>query len=289
MTEREEANREAPAALPWASVEPHGSLLQQPEPGALLFKIVRVRYLIDMLQKSYLHFQRVDAYRDDTADSEQLPLDRTTGAGISFEKAPDFTLERYYDTARARTYACCFSQEHSPDLWKNYASEQDAVCLVFDFDKLRERLNATLQATLDNHGLLVQGENTFRQIFSINYGIVEYVDRQTHALHPVRIANPIEFTFLKEKARYANEKEMRVALSALGIGQFVLTNGAAMEFPSTLQMHFDFRDAFSAGVIMELRCPPEFVDAYHLDTLRSEMANLGIMTTGASTSPLGWR
>ena len=102
---------------------------------------------------------------------------------------------------------------------------------MFDFEKLRQRLNASMQASLDNHGLLMHGENCFRQIFSINYGVVEYVDRQAHALHPVRIANPIQFTFLKDKGRYASEKELRVALSALGIGQFVLNNGARMEFP----------------------------------------------------------
>ena len=62
------------------------------------------------------------------------------------------------------------------------------MCLVFDFEKLRQRLNASMQASLDNHGLLIHGENCFRQIFSINYGIVEYVDKQTHALQPVRIA-----------------------------------------------------------------------------------------------------
>jgi hypothetical protein len=140
-------------------------------------------------------------------------------------------------------------------------------------------LNATLQATLDNHGLLMQGENAFLQIFSINYGIVEYVDRQDHALHPKRMANPIQFTFLKEKARYANEKELRVTLSALGIGQFVLTSGAAMEFPPALQMGFDYREAFSGGAITEILCPPSFVDAQHLDTLRSEMAKLRMMAT----------
>ena len=266
-------DRTETTALPLAFVEPHKFLLQQPATGALLFKIVRVRHLIDMLQRNYLHFQRVDAYGDDKTDGEQLPLDRVTGAAMSLEKDPQFTLERYYDTARARTYACCFSQEHNSYLWENYAPDRDAVCLVFDFDKLRARLKATLQATLENPGLLVQGANTFRQIFSINYGIVQYVDRQTHALH---MANPIQFTFLKDKARFENERELRVALSALGIGQFVLENGAAMGFPPALKMAFDFREAFSTGTITELCCPPEFVDASHLATIQREMGNLRI-------------
>ena len=279
MTEAQRTDEEAAGAPPLAWVEPHRLLLRQPEPGQLLFKVVKVRYLIDMLQKSYLHFQRVDKYSDDTADGEQLPLDRLVGAGISFEKAPAYTLEKYDDCGRARTYACCFSLEHSAYIWEHYAPARDAVCLVFDFEKLRQRLNASIQASLDNHGLLTHGENRFMQIFSINYGVVDYVDRQAHALHPVRIANPIQFTFLKDKGRYASEKELRVALSALGIGQFVLNNGAGMEFPAALQMHFDYRAAFSGGAITEILCPPSFADAQHVVTLRREMAKLGMMAT----------
>jgi hypothetical protein len=261
-------------ALPLAWVEPHGHLLRQPEPDQLLFKVVKVRNLIDMLKKNYLHFQRVDTYTDDMADGEQLPLDRLVGAGISFEKTPAYTLEKYYDCARARTYACCFSLENSAYIWEHFAPARDAVCLVFDFGKLRQGLNASIQASLDNHGLLVHEENHFKQIFSINYGVVEYIDRQAHALHPVRIANPIQFTFLKDKGRYASEKELRVALSALGIGQFVLNNGAEMAFPQVLQMCFDYREAFLGRAITEILCPPDFVDAQHVDTLRSEMAKL---------------
>jgi hypothetical protein len=280
MTETHGIDEDAAGSLPAASVDPHRSLLRQPEAGALLFKVVKVRYLIDMLRKNYLHFQRVDAYTDDTADGEQLPLDRAVSASISFKKAPSYNLEKYYDTARARTYACCFSLEHSAHLWESYAHDGDAVCLAFDFDKLRERLNATLQASLDNHGLLMHGENRFRQIFSINYGIVEYVDREKHALHPVKIANPIQYTFLKDKGRFEGEKELRVALSALGIGQFVLTNGARTDFPPRLQMHFDYREAFSGGVITEILCPSNFVGPPHVETLRSEMAKLRMMATG---------
>lgn len=287
MTEAQGTEEAAAGALPFASVEPHRFLLQQPEPGQLLFKIVKVHYLIDMLKGSYLHFQRVDTYTDDTTDGEQLPFDRLVGAGISFEKAPDHTLDKYYDTARARTYACCFSLEHSAYLWEHYAPDRDAVCLVFDFEKLRERLNTTMQVTLDNDGLLQHGENRFKQIFLINYGIVEYVDRDTHALHSTRIANPIQFTFLKDRGRYASERELRIALSAPGIGRFVLNSGATMEFPPTLQMVFDFRAAFSEGTITEIRCPPSFVDASYIEILCAEMTKLGMMAMEAGTSQAG--
>jgi hypothetical protein len=262
-----------------ASVEPCKFLLKQPESDQRLFKIVKVQYLIDMLQKNYLHFQRVDTYTDDKDDSEQLPLDRKVSEGVSFEKAPTYTLDKYYDTARARTYACCFSLENSAYLWENYAPARDAVGLVFDFEKLRERLNATIRVSLENDGLLMQGKNCFKQVFSIDYGVVEYVDRQAHALHPVRIANPIQFTFLKEKGRFENEKELRIALSAPGIWQFVLDSGARMEFPPTLQMGFDFKAALSNGIVTEILCPPNSVDAVHIDTLRSEMAKLRILAT----------
>jgi hypothetical protein len=271
MTETQEANE--CTAPPFAFVEPHRFLLRQPEPGALLFKVVKVRYLTHMLQENYLHFQRVNAYTDDMADGEQLPLDRSGSAGVSFTKAPTYTLEKYYDTSRDRTYACCFSLENSAYLWESYAPDRDAVCLVFDFEKLRQRLNATMQATLENDGLLLHGENRFKQIFSINYGVVEYVDKQSHALHPVRIANPIQFTFLKDKGRFSRERELRIALSALGIGQFVLSNGAAMEFPPSLQMGFDFRKAFSGGAITEILCPPKYVDGQHVDTLEAGWRN----------------
>src|SRR6516225_259188 len=150
--EAQGTDEEAAGAMPLASIEPHRQLLRFPNPDQRLFKVVKVRYLIDMLQKNYLHFQRVDSYTDDKADGEQLPLDRPVGAGISFEKAPTYTLDKYYDCARARTYACCFSLEHSSYIWEHYAPDRDAVCLAFNFDKLRHRLNATMQASLDNSG-----------------------------------------------------------------------------------------------------------------------------------------
>ncbi len=68
MTEARGTDEGEASALPLADIEPHRFLLRQPNPGQLLFKVVKVRYLIDMLQKNYLHFQRVDTYTDDTAD-----------------------------------------------------------------------------------------------------------------------------------------------------------------------------------------------------------------------------
>jgi hypothetical protein len=263
------------ADIPLGWVEPHRQLLQQPESGALLFKVVKVRYLIDMLEKRYLHFQRVDTYTDDRSDGEELPLDRKVSEGMGFEKDPTYTVAKYFDTSRARTYACCFSLEYSAYLWETYAPDRDAVCLVFDFDKLRERLNATVQAALESDGLLMHEDIRLKQIFSINYGIVEYVDRATHALHAVTIANPIQFTYLKEKSRFAKEQELRISLGALGFGHFVLNSGEKIAFPTAMQMGFNFPEAFASRTITEIRCPSNYVDAAHLDTLVKAVEQLG--------------
>jgi hypothetical protein len=272
MTETVGIEDEPKETMPLAWIEPRSHLLRLPEPGQLLYKIIKISYLVDMLRRNYLHFQRADTYTDDKADGEQLPLDRPIGAGLSFERDPGYTLESYYDCARSRTYACCFSLEHSAYIWEHYAPERDAVCLVFDFEKLRKRLNATMQVSLNHHGLLVHGGDRFRQIFSIDYGVVQYVSKIGHSLHPVRIANPIQYTFLKDD-RYASEKEFRVALSAPAIGQFVMNDGR-MEFPRGLQLYFDYREAFLGRAIIEICCPPSFVDGQHLKALRTAMTEL---------------
>jgi hypothetical protein len=77
-------------------------------------------------------------------------------------------------------------------------------------------------------------------------------------------------------------------VSALGIGQFVLNDGAQLEFPPALQMHFDFREAFSVGTITEISCPSNFVDAQNIDTLRSEMAKLRMIATPVDCVAAPW-
>jgi len=64
-------------------VSPNASVeqpwLRQPEPGQLLFKVVKVQYLIDMLQKNYLHFQRVVRA---AAPTRRLRLRGQPGIGV---------------------------------------------------------------------------------------------------------------------------------------------------------------------------------------------------------------
>jgi hypothetical protein len=161
------------------SIEPHALLLNTPQDDQLLYKMMTVENLLRSIGGGYLHFNLVKSYKDfpgaDPHDGRQLPQDEPGNAGMKFARSPDFSIADYYDQCRARTYACCFSLENSPFIWKNYAngSEKGKVCIVFDFGKLRARLNKSLEpgnAALEYRGIRCH------QIFDVNYGIVEYVE-----------------------------------------------------------------------------------------------------------------
>jgi DUF2971 family protein len=258
--------------IPLGWIEPHAHLLRQPPHEQRLYKIVRIHYLLDMLKNNYLHFRRVDTY-DDIVDGEQLPLDRNQNKEAAFQNDPNYTMARYYDGSRARTYACCFSLENSSHIWREYGKEDDAVCLVFEFGKLRRALNDTMQSSIENE-LLLSGDYRCKQIFSINYGIVEYIERGTQNLNTEQFPNPIKYTFTKEKQKYADERELRVSLSALGIGTFVLADRSQIPFPPALQFFFNFREAFVAGTIEQLLYAPSG-DLGKVEHLNQEMEKLG--------------
>jgi len=118
---------------------------------------------------------------------------------------------------------------------------------------LRARLNQTLQP--GNAALKYNG-NRYQQIFSVNYGIVEYVEWDTHQTNTARLPNPIKYTYLKDK-RFSEEKEVRISLSAIGIGQFALKDGSTIQFPPSLQLSFDFRDAIADSTIKQIQCAPD--------------------------------
>ena len=248
-------------AVPLGSVEPHTPLLNVPPDGHLLYKIMGVENLLRSIVGNYLHFNRVDSYADfpsaDPHDGQQLPKDRQGNVRARFEKAPHFSAADYYDQSRARTYACCFSLENLEFIWNNYAnsSAKGKVCVVFHFGKLRTTLNQRLQpgnATLIYNGIRC------RQIFSVNYGIVEYVDWKTHQANTEHLPNPIKYTYLKDKKRFSAEKEFRISLSALGMGQFALNDdGSTIQFPSSLHLAFDFKGAFIDDTIQQILCAPE--------------------------------
>lgn len=185
--------REAVPA-PNGVVEPHAALLRQPAGGQLLYKVMRAEYLIDSIAGSYLHFNRVDSYRDfdgaDLQDGAQLPADRPGNAGVGFQKASEFKAADYYDQCRARTYACCFALENDDHLWESYGSggTRGNVAVVFDFAWLRQHINTQLAPGVAK--LYWKGVPC-RQIFSINYGIVDYVDWDQHQLNAEQLPNPI--------------------------------------------------------------------------------------------------
>lgn len=257
-------------------IEPHAGMLTVPEPRQALFKILRAEHLVQSLAKGYLHFTRVDTYHDfsgfDLHDGEQLPRDVAGNAATQFERAEHFTAADYYALSRARTYASCFSLENSDQIWRAYGNENEhgKVGLEFDFGRLRARLNDSLdpeKCRLHAHGL------PCLQIFSLNYGMVDYVDRASHRENDVRLPNPIRYAYLKDSA-YAPERELRISLSALGMGKFVLADGTEMVFSDSLQVQFDYRAAFADGTIRQIVAGP----GTDVDYLRAELSKLNIST-----------
>lgn len=264
-------NTAAPA-LP-GFIEPHAALLRRPPAGQALYKVMSVENFITSIEGGYLHFNRVDSYKDfpgaDGNDGEQLPGDRPGNAAIAFAKAPAFTNAHYYDQSRSRTYAFCAAIEDTAHIWSYGAgTPKGNIGLVLDFDKLRTTLNRTLQsggAALEWNGIRL------RQIFDLNYGIVEYIDWASHRANEARYPNPITYTYLKDHA-FAEERELRISLSTLGIGKFVLDDRTEIEFPQHLQFGFDFRAAFAGGTIRELTAGPRCDE----DFLRVELRRLGV-------------
>ena len=239
---------------PLGSIEPHALLLRRPPDDHLFYKIMSVENLLRSIDGGYLHFNRVDGYRDfpgaDHRDGEQLPSDRPANALSKFEKAPNFSVADYYDRFRSRAYACCFSLENSDYIWTNYATDakKGKVGVAFRFGGLRTMLN---QACSPEKSQLVYNGLPCHQIFSLNYGIVEYVEFDGHRINMPHLPNPIQYVHLKS-ALYKEEKELRVTLSALGMGHYALNDGTIMDFPVSLQVPFDFRQALTNGAIDQL-------------------------------------
>lgn len=269
---------------PLGSVEPHALMLTVPPDDQLLYKMMTVENLLRSIEGGYLHFNRVDSYTDfpgaDPHDGRQLPADQQGNVQTKFAKAPQFSAADYYNQSRGRTYACCFSLENSDFIWKEYAngSKRGKVCIVLRFGKLRARINQTLQpgnAALEYNG------NRCHQIFSVNYGIVEYVQWDKHQANAAHLPNPLKYTYLKDQ-KFADEKELRISLSAPGIGQFALKDGSTMEFPTSLQLGFDFRAAMADRSIEQILCAPDSDSGF----LRAELDKLGIvLADGNDLSP----
>jgi hypothetical protein len=239
---------------------------------------------------NYLHFNRVDSYTDfptaDENDGRQLPKDQPANAAARFENAPDFSAAHYYDQSRARTYSSCFSTKNSDYIWNNYGngSKKGKVCVVFEFGKLRALLNRALNH--EGATFLCEG-NVCRQIFSVNYGLVNYVDWDSHRTNERYLSNPILYTYIKDATRFCKENELRISLSAIGIGQFALKDGTLIQFPPSLQFGFDFREAIANAAIREILLAPEADSGFlaeELRKLRIETASSSTISTSSPTS-----
>lgn len=264
-------------------LEPHAGMLKAPCPSKLLYKMMTIENLLRSIQGSYLYFNRVDHYVDfpgaDPNDSGQLPRDRTGNEAARFEKAPNFSAADHYARARTRTYVCCLSMENSDHLWRHYAngSDKGKACVVFQFGKLREMLNQTLAS---GRAAVLYNGTRCRQIFSLNYGIVEYVDWDVHQANAAHLPNPLSYTYLKGAA-FSPEKEFRISLSALGVGHFALNDGSLMEFPPGLQMELDFGAALASGAVSKILLSPECDAAF----LEAELGKFGIAPATGSDPP----
>ena len=258
---------------PMGAVEPHAHLLRQPAEGQLLYKVMRAEYLIDSIAGSYLHFNLVDSYRDfdgaDPQDGAQLPADRPGNASVGFQKAPEFKAANYYEQCRARTYACCFALENDDHLWESYGSggTHGKVAVVLDFAWLRQHINAQIMS--DSVKLYWQGVPC-RQIFSINYGIINYVDWDRHQLNTEHLPNPILYTYLKA-VRFSAERELRVSLSAIGMGKLAF-GGQVMDLPTSLQAPCNFHAGIAENGVRSIDAGPDCDVAW----LEAELAKLGI-------------
>jgi hypothetical protein len=260
---------------PLGSVEPHASLLCIPPENQLLYKVMTIENLTRSVTNNFLHFNRIDSYSDfpkaDENDGRQLPRDQPVNAAVTFEKAPMFSTAHYYDQSRARTYACCLSTKNSDYIWNNYGNgtEKGKVCVVFEFGKLRALLNRTLNP--EGAKLLYEG-NVCRQIFSVNYGLIRYVDWDSHRTNERYLSNPILYTYIKDASRFCEENELRISLSAIGIAQFALEDGTLIQFPPSLQLRFDFREAIANAAIPEILLAPEADSGF----LTQELRKVGI-------------
>lgn len=246
-----------PPHIPMGGVEPHADILQAPPPGQLLYKVMTIENFLRSVKESYLYFNLVNSYNDfpgaDPHDGKQPPNDEPSNSQTKFLKAPSFSAADYYDQSRARTYACCFALEDSVHLWAHYGqgSALGQVELVFDFDKLRAELNRTLAS---EQAMLMYKGIPCHQIFYLNYGIIEYIDWSSHRENSDTLPNPIRYTYIKDK-KFSDEKELRVSLSAIGMGKFALADGSLLEFGPSMHLFFDFRAAIASGIVKDMVLP----------------------------------
>lgn len=285
-------------------VESHKNFLKQVGDETLLYKVVSFENFLKMLDGNYLHFNRVDNYTDDKNDSAQPKLEKLMNEKLYFEKDPNFTLRNYYEECRRRSYACCFSLDvPKADQWKKYGGKEPkkAVCLVINFGKLKFLLNETFRKAslvrdniilhnyaigknllclhLDDIGNIIRQyrADNITQILHLNYGLVNYGDFMNDLISPVVRPNPIEYLHFKDNSyKETDGRELRISLSAIGMGRIQLPDGRLFDFSESIQFEFNLDQALSCGAISHF----EIADKAFLPELTEKMKGRKIVFEG---------
>lgn len=253
-------------------IEPHTKLLKQLPKEQPLYKIMSVENFIRSIKNDSLHFNRVDSYKNfpgaDLNDGKQLKLDQKRNEQVKFEKNPSVSLKNYFDKSRARTYGFCLSLENSNYIWRNYGGgdKKGKIAIIFDSANLRKTLNKIMSnCTLSCNGFPCP------QVFSINHGLVEYIEWNSHQLIREHFPNPIQYTYIKDQC-YSAEKEFRVSLSAIAMGNFALKDGSPVGFPTCLKVGFNFKAAIQDGTIIKILLSPDCNE----NEINNNLRDLGI-------------
>jgi hypothetical protein len=224
-------------------VEPHKNILTQ-QSGILLYKIIDYNHFLDMLDYNYIYFSRVDKYKD-IRDSDLPNKEREIYKYIKFENNPKVSLIDYYNSCRAKTYACCFSIKNSPYIWQEYGGNNaKKVCLVFDSNSLIKYLNKIMcSAKIQYNNKIISN------FFYINYGLVKYGSlKEVIDQKPL---NPIRYTFFKDK-KYNKDNEFRISLSCNGAPKYKI-NGSEFIFPKSIKLSsFNFKEVFYSEIIKRI-------------------------------------
>ena len=131
------------------------------------------------------------------------------------------------------------------------------------------------------NSILFQNGIHLRQVFSINYGLIEYIARRNHRKNSKLLTNPIEYIYIKDQEDFQEEKELRVSLSAIGIGKMVMNDGSEMVFPNDLHFDFDFKAAKNDGTFCGILCSHDFDFNYCNSTLRENGFDIHLEQTSA--------
>ncbi len=229
------------------SIQPHKERLKQPDDKTKLYKIIPLKFLEDILDKNYFHFQRVNTYKDDINDSDQPRIDKMLAEKSIFLHSKNYSAKDYYDSCRSRTYACCFSTKLTDHLFENYYSKpQDkAICLAFNSPNLIDQLNNNF-----SNSPIKYGQQRLKNFLDINHGLVEYGNFEDRFMHDL-LPNPIEYVYFKDN-KYSEEHEFRTVISTIGMGNIVLPDKSPFQFAESINLSISLVEASNANILEKI-------------------------------------